>query len=83
MRFIIEMDFVSHECYVRVAIIPNAMTEILFGWGAIKSGCSLNKRVSYLVVDRAVVYGVRAMAPRHRVGCHGTKVSALEDRLPE
>jgi hypothetical protein len=43
----------------------------------------LEKRVSYLVVDRAVVYGVRAMAPRHRAGCHGTKVSALEDRLPE
>ena len=37
MRFIIEMDFVSHECYVRVAIIPNAMTEILFRGGPLKA----------------------------------------------
>jgi hypothetical protein len=35
------------------------------------------------VVDRAVVCGVRAMAPRLHAGCRGTKDAALADRLPE
>lgn len=48
------------------------------------SGCGLNRIVlSYLVVDRAAVCGVRAMAPLLRAGCHGTKDAALVDRLPE
>ncbi len=37
---------------------------------------------SYLVVDRAAVCGVRAMAPRLHAGCPCTRVAARADRPP-